>query len=361
MLDPSPVQRIGGYIGTAWDISTWAYLAMLSVVVVSRMSDGSAPVFLQPLQAGFPIVAGPVWIVLAVAVLTRRWLQVPLCLILAVGFVAAVSPARQRVAPPYWVAGAPTVRVAAANVYFANTTPDTAARSLLARDPDVIVVAEFTGTFRAAFNRAGVADRYPNVSERPRDDPAGAVIYSKLPFAEVRELTELKMPAVRLILPAGGYLWVAAVHPFPPTGETEGKRWMRCLKDLRRFAEGTAGDDPLAMVGDFNGTRWQPSFGQLLAGSTVDAHEALGKGLSRSWPAGRAFPRLVRLDHALINERAFPVAIQDFEVPGSDHRAFDVTIAVRSIKAPGVLPGEDSIVGSTVGASTSTRKPGKSR
>ena len=343
--------RVGSLFGAFYDVASWGYLAVVVIVVVSRMSDGAAPVVLQPLQAGFPILVAPVWIVLVVAAVTRRWFQVPVALVLAVTFIASVAPARRTVAAPYWVQDAAKVRIASANVFFRNTDPDKAVAAVMAHDVDVLVVAEFTDAFAAAFDRAGAPARYPYTSERARLDRNGMVIYSKLPIIETQELTATKMPAVHLSLPGGETLWLAAVHPYPPMTDSQTKQWISGLQEIRRFAVGEAADDPLVLVGDFNGTRWQPTFGKLLAGSMIDAHEALGRGLSRSWPVGWALPRLVRLDHALLNERTFPTAIDDFVVPGSDHLAFDVTVAVKAAQAPGVRPGEDSIV------TTTTKKP----
>jgi endonuclease/exonuclease/phosphatase (EEP) superfamily protein YafD len=359
--DRSPQQdqtwwQRGLSLGAAfWDVATWGYLAMVAVVAVSRLADGSVPVVLQPLQAGLPILFAPVWLVLFVAAVTRRWFQVPVAMVLAVTFIASVAPARQTVAAPYWVTGAPTLRVLSANSYIDNKSPDEAARTLVDRDADVMVILEFSAVLETALDAAGAARTYPYQSLKPRLDPAGIAIYSKLPFNNTTELTELKSPAVRLALPSGQFLWIAAVHPYPPNSVRESSRWVRSLRDLQRFASGTAGDDSLALIGDFNASRWQPSFGKLLAGPMIDAHEALGKGLSRSWPVKAGLPRLVRLDHALINERAFPTAVQDFRVPGSDHVAFEVTIAAKAIRSPGVAPGEDSIV------TTTSRRPKKSK
>lgn len=347
--DQTIPRRIGTVVGAFYDVASWGYLALLAVVSVSRLSDGSVPVLLQPLQAGFPLLGAPVWLVLVISGVTRRWLQAPLALVLAVTFLAAVAPARQNVAEPYWVRDSARVRVAAANVFFKNPSPDAAAQAVMARDADVMVVTEFTEAFIAAFDRAGARERYPYSTIRARLDRNGVVVFSKIPFVETQVLTDTKMPVVKLSLPSGEVLWVAAVHPYPPSTEGQAQQWIRSLQDIRRFALSEAGDDPLALVGDFNGTRWQPTFGKLLAGAMIDAHEALGRGLSRSWPAHRSLPPLVRLDHALLNERAFPVAIDDFVIPGSDHLAFEVTIAVKAALAPGVTPGKDSIVTTTTG------------
>ncbi len=355
LSDGGRLHRVRSSVAALYDVGSWGYLALISIVAISRLADNGVPTFLQPLQAGLPILFAPVWLVLCISGISRRWFQVPLALVLAVTHFASVAPARQEVGAPYWVRSASTVRLAVANVFVTNQTVAEAAQSLLERQADVMILLEFTERQQAALQLAGAEESYPFRELRARNDPSGVAIFSKIPFDDMIEVTDARTPAVRLKLPAGEFLRVVAVHPYPPTSEAEAKNWTRYLQALKRFANSSAGDDPLVLAGDFNGTRWQPSFGKLLAGSMIDAHEALGQGLSRSWPVGNRLPRLVRLDHALVNERAFPTQLQDFTVTGSDHRGFDVTIAIKKPQAPGIEAGEDSIV------STTTKKPKKLR
>ena len=85
------------------------------------------------------------------------------------------------------------------------------------------------------------------------------------------------------------------------------------------------------MAGDFNATRWHPFFGKLLDAGLTDAHEQMGKGLTRSWPADEPhhIPPVMRLDHALMNKAVTATAVRDIRIPGSDHIGFVVDLAVR--------------------------------
>ena len=92
--------------------------------------------------------------------------------------------------------------------------------------------------------------------------------------------------------------------------------------------QATSAPGAVAVVGDFNSTRWNPPFGDLLAAGLHDAHESVGQGLSRSWP-NLGFPvPLMRLDHALVNDKVGVVSVHDVDVPGSDHIGFVTELAV---------------------------------
>ena len=81
------------------------------------------------------------------------------------------------------------------------------------------------------------------------------------------------------------------------------------------------------VVGDLNSSYWHPDFRDLLDAGFVDAHIANGKGFSASWPTDMIGPAFVRLDHALTTGGLVSTDVADFEIPGSDHRGFVVTVA----------------------------------
>jgi endonuclease/exonuclease/phosphatase (EEP) superfamily protein YafD len=96
---------------------------------------------------------------------------------------------------------------------------------------------------------------------------------------------------------------------------------------LETFGElGSAATEPTLIVGDFNASYWHPAFRDLLRSGLSDAHTVHGKGFSASWPTGKFFPAFVRLDHALTGNGLVSTSVQDFTVPGSDHRGFVVSV-----------------------------------
>jgi endonuclease/exonuclease/phosphatase (EEP) superfamily protein YafD len=79
---------------------------------------------------------------------------------------------------------------------------------------------------------------------------------------------------------------------------------------------------PQIVAGDFNATRDHEPFRQLLDAGLVDAADARGWTAwpGMTWPANRAFPPVMRLDHVLVSG----FGVQDVsvvEIPDTDHRA----------------------------------------
>jgi endonuclease/exonuclease/phosphatase family metal-dependent hydrolase len=103
-------------------------------------------------------------------------------------------------------------------------------------------------------------------------------------------------------------------------------------QDLEALAH-VATDGPAVMTGDFNAGWWHPEMRRLMAaGGWRDAHQAVGRGLSCSWPTSqwnplfKVHPPFVRLDHALVNDGLRVLHAAGFDVPGSDHLGVEVTV-----------------------------------
>lgn len=337
-----PFRRAVAFVGSLLDLTAYVYLLIAGVAALSRKFGGAVGATLQPLHAGFPVVIAPTIAVVLFAVLRRRLLLVLLSGILAVTGWFAVAPAIGTTSPPPWSRTAPTLTIAAANLLFTNPTPEAAAKQLLDLNADVVVVIELTEQLAQTLDASGFATAYPNRSLVPQPHPTGAGIYSRLPIVEIRRWGDDRLPDVDLQLPNGELVRIVAIHPMPPTDRERSGPWRQQLKRLadRAFTETAI---PFVAVGDFNGTRWQPGFGQLLE-VLSDVHEMSGKGLSRSWPANTAgLPLLFRLDHALVNDRFVPLALRDVPLVGSDHVAFLTTLAVRSDSTATIVAPDTSL------------------
>ncbi len=320
-----------------WDVATWTFALMCMVVALSRVVGGNAPVLLQPLQAVLPILFAPIWLVLFVAVVTRRWPQAIVAGLLALTHFFSVNPARAAVTKPFWLPNAPTITVAHLNVFVDNKTPDATVDVLLKADADVLVLNEFTDSFSTRLLVKGAFDKYPYRALVPRQTPFGGAVFSKFPFDDVQRVGRAQLPSVRVVLPDGDLVRVVATHPEPPLSSGASSSWDQDLKTFGRLVADAGGDEPVLLVGDFNGTRWQPPFGHLLAGSLRDAHETMGKGLTFSWPVNKGLVPFARLDHALHSDRLFPLSIAELPDAGSDHRGFVAKFAIRRLPAPPVI------------------------
>ncbi len=320
-----------------WDVATWTFALMCIVVALSRVVGGNAPVLLQPLQAVLPILFAPIWLVLFVAVVTRRWPQAIVAGLLALTHFFSVNPARTAVTKPFWLPNAPNLTVAHLNVFVDNKTPDATVDVLLKADADVLVLNEFTDSFSTRLLVKGAFDKYPYRALVPRQTPFGGAVFSKFPFDDVQRVGRAQLPSVRVVLPDGDLVRVVAAHPEAPLSSGTSSSWDQDLKTFGRLVADAGGDEPVLLVGDFNGTRWQPPFGHLLAGSLRDAHETMGKGLSFSWPVNKGLVPFARLDHALHSDRLFPLSIAELPDAGSDHRGFVAKFAIRRLPAPPVI------------------------
>ena len=325
----SRLQSVLVVIGGGWDALGWAYLVLAFVVTISRPISSRPTPVLQALQAGFPVVMAGIPLVLIIASLARRWIQAATAIALVVTSWFAVSPALGRDPLPFWATGAPEIRIASANLYVRNSRPVEAARVLFAADADIVALSELAPSFVSAATSIGFDTRYPYRLLDPQEplgdesSSGGLGLYSKYPFEDVVRVGRDHAPFVRILLPDGQGIRVIPVHAVSPGTPRRVRSWASDLARLGRLVEAT--DEPMLLVGDFNSGRWQPAFGALLRRGLTDGHEAVGRGLSRSWPD--RFP-LFRLDHALYTRGFAARSVRDLIVPGSDHRGFVATFAI---------------------------------
>ncbi|MDH4146801.1 MAG: endonuclease/exonuclease/phosphatase family protein [Acidimicrobiia bacterium] len=329
-------RRVGGLVAGTVRLLGWPIVVALTLLSASRLGVWLMPPMVQAAQAVTPVVYLPVWAVAIGAVFTRRrWLGLAAAA-LAVVHVAVVAPALGRAAQPDWTLSAPTFRLLVANVYKDNPRPVEVADLVRDVDADVVVLVEATPQLADALDLRGVLDDYPYRAGGTRADPRGSLVLSRLPITAPIELDVAGTPPVGVtITVADRPVDLVAVHPLPPLTSGAGGEWF----DQHGAFAGLARRDryervALALAGDFNATRWQPPFGQLLDAGLDDIHESVGRGLSRSWPARGGAARsvlgpLARLDHALVSPGLFPLEVTDLDVPGSDHRGFVTRLAVR--------------------------------
>ena len=92
------------------------------------------------------------------------------------------------------------------------------------------------------------------------------------------------------------------------------------MSALRQTIGETTG--PQVVTWDFNATRDRGPFRQLLDAGLTDAADAQGWRAwpGTTWPADRALPPVMRLDHVLVSA-GFGVQEANVEIPGTDHRA----------------------------------------
>jgi endonuclease/exonuclease/phosphatase (EEP) superfamily protein YafD len=212
--------------------------------------------------------------------------------------------------------------IAAVNLLYSNPIVDEAADELLARDADVILFSEYTAEHQAVMLDHPLSARYPFKIERDGLYAGGMALWSRHPVVEGERPDTINYTLDITMTSPDGPLRLFGVHPPTPILLFEG--W---VDDLGTFGElGAAANTPTLLIGDFNASYWHPAFRDLLSRGFVSAHSAQGSGFSTSWPTNKVLPAFVRLDHALTGNGLVSTGVDDFTVPGSDHRGFVVTV-----------------------------------
>jgi len=278
------------------------------------------------LQALTPLVL--IWALpLALAAsLGRRHGLALVALVPVITLMVLVYPVVFHPEPAVAAPGSPTLTVAYSNVLYSNPTPELVAAQLLATDADVLVLVEFVPAVQRALIEATGND-YPYRAEAVSGSSRAIGLWSRYPIVSGGVIEVEERPTVDVVLDVGGHeIRVLGVHPQPPTSNAQ--QWSQQIAAIGDCA--AAGNHPTLIVGDFNASRWHPSFRDLMGRGWRDAHEALGHGWSVSWPMDEGWlpPPFVRIDHALFGNGVTPTAMHDFDVTNSDHKGFVATFAL---------------------------------
>jgi endonuclease/exonuclease/phosphatase (EEP) superfamily protein YafD len=319
------------------DVVAWVILGFLAVVAVTATFGVSSRMLLALAHDGLPYLLILTWPILLIAITHGEWAIAGAAAVLAGYHVALMAPRVMADHVPRWVADAPRIDLTVANVYVDNTAPARMARQLVASSADVIVIAEWSDAFGAAFDAAGGDSAYPHRLCNDCDNPEYVVtVASRLPLAEDSEVVTIgPLIVTKVVVSCGSRpLAVLAVHPTAMVDPGGYEEWKEQLDRLIEYIPTLEG--PFVLAGDLNSTRFRPEFQRLLRLGLVDAHDTLGRGLSTSFRLGTrgalaAAGTIVRLDHALLSDGVWPVVAHDLDSCGSDHVPFTVTLAVRPV------------------------------
>ena len=309
------------------EIVGWVAVALMIGLCITQWFGIDGRRSIAALQAMTPwllVWAAP--IALAASLTRRRPLAlaalVPVLTLLVLSYPIVFHGGAPRAA-----AGAPTLTVAYSNVYFRNPSPDLAVQALLAQDADVMVMVELATPLLNALRAAVPPDDYPYRAGNERNDAGAISLWSRFPITDGGVVQMEGRHSIDVTLDVdGSAVHLLAVHANPPT--VDARLWRKQLGAIGDLA--VASPRPTIVIGDFNASRWHPSFRSLLDRGLRDAHETLGHGWSASWPMddGVMPPPFVRIDHALFDDGITPLALRELQVPGSDHEGFVVTFGL---------------------------------
>lgn len=308
----------------------WAVVAVVGVVLLTQLigwTDLRVIVVAQSLTPYLGMLLVPV----ALLALWRRNLilaTVSAAIGLAVLILAA--PLAFPDSQPDPIPDAVGLRIASLNLLYRNERIEEVADELQELAPDVIVFSEYTPEHQAALQRHPLAKDYLYRIDRSALRGGGIAVWSRT-SVEVGEHPETSRSSIdSSVVGPDGPVRVVAMHVPTPIDDLSG--WHHDFEVAEQI--GRTADSPTVLIGDLNASHWHPDYRRVLDAGFVDAHSADDQGFSASWPTNRFFPPFVRLDHALTTGGLVATDVDDFEIPGSDHRGFVVTVAPTAPATP---------------------------
>ena len=321
MSEPSP-KRVRIWLAR----TVYAGVAAVTVpVVLARVLPFQVPYPLSAAEAEATWVLLLAWAGLALAVVLRHRRVAALFGVVALVHALWALEWVPRIEAGTRPAGT-ALRVVTANLLAPEPSRE-AARALLATDADVIVVQELSDPWDATLREAGVYDAYPFRVTEPHaleENYFGIGILSRRPItsSEVTPLVAARLPLARADLDVGGAtVRVYAVHTVPPKDGALLALLERQADVLAARMRRDTADARLAAVivaGDFNASPTARVYRTMLATGVTEAHEAVGRGLTTTWPNG-VFPYPpMRLDHVFVHG-AYVSRVRELDAGRSDH------------------------------------------
>lgn len=301
----------------------WLIVAAAGVVMLSQAFTWAGFRTLAIAQSFTPHLALAMAPVAVIALAAQQTILAATAAVIGIGGLVLTRPVVFAADRPPVDAGTVGTRIASVNLLYKNDRVDDVAADLARRRLDVIVFSEYTPEHERVLRSSALASAFEFRTDRSAAFAGGTAVWSRTPV-RVDEHPETANFSIDLTIDTDdGPIRLIALHT--PTPIYDFDTW---LLDLRTAGQlGRRGDTPTAIVGDFNASVWHPAFRSLLDDGYTDAHIANRRGLSSSWPTNARFPPFIRLDHALTTDRLVATHVEDFDVLGSDHRGFVVTVA----------------------------------
>jgi len=195
------------------------------------------------------------------------------------------------------------------------------------RDPDIIVISEFTPAWRSELKF--LHESHSHRLADARSDPWGLAVFSRLPFAEAEliDLAQTNSVHARFVVEVGSRpLEVFAVHFFQPTSSIRARNRNLQIEDLTdRLIESK---HRRLVVGDMNLTPFSPYFSRLADRSGLqDARRV--DGIHITWPTS-ALPIWIPIDHALADSAVNVVRVLTGPDIGSDHFPLEILVSEQA-------------------------------
>ena len=251
----------------------------------------------------------------ALAVLTT------LAAVLLAGHVAVQAPL---FVPDDRPATGPGFTLLSLNTYKGEADPDQVVAAAAAAD--VVVLVELTDDALTALDARGWRDRFPYAAGVYATTVSNTAVFSRFPLDDSVQFGRGSFDqwVTQVAVPDAGPVRLFGVHPCNPY--CGGGRWTEEHTTLRRAVE--AGPDlPTVLAGDFNAVDDHAPMLALHRAGLRSATDLLGAGWLPTYPANRAVPPLLAIDHVLVDDRLTVTALRRVPVTGTDHLGLLATVA----------------------------------
>ena len=194
-----------------------------------------------------------------------------------------------------------------------------------ARQADIVILIEVTPVSMRNLESLGWVRRFPHAVGDSQVGVNGTVIYSRFPLGPGDLInTTFHQRLTTVAVPGIGTVTVMGVHPCNPY--CGGNRWSSEHAVLAQIVAARR-QGPLIMAGDFNAVDDHGPIQALRRLGLESATDVAGAGWLPTWPANRAVPPLIPIDHVMINAQLTATSVRTFGVDGTDHLGLITTLA----------------------------------
>jgi len=225
-------------------------------------------------------------------------------------------------APEPAAPGSRVLRIVSANVLEGQASVPALAALIAAEQPDVLLLQEADAPFRARLAAAGAAAELPHAVEA-----ATTALWSRWPLERPAAKAlehRAESVAANVCLAGGRPVPMLSPHPWPPILPQDVAPWQRLLAALPGPGPGSPLEGGI-IAGDLNSSLDQAEFRAVLGRGWKDAAASAGRGLL---PTIRSGVWLATIDHVLVPPDAVVLDYRTANLPGSDHRALIVGLAL---------------------------------
>ena len=308
-----------------WAVVGWLALFSVVVALTLRWQTPRHPLIIAVVGL-MPFFAVPLGFAGFSAWLSRsRVFRVATATVTA-AFVLTVTPADAVIGCRAETA-ADEITIYSANVLADGGRVNPTIESVLAADPDVVVMQEVRWEFMQQLRADPRLSEYQYWSVDSPGLPNGDLVWSKWPLvdATASPFASEQIVSATVLGPTGEFR-VNNVHVRAPAQEDRVWIWQQQHQMLSEMDQSS----PTMLAGDFNATSDHKPFRNLLNNGWNDVHDTKGCGFDATWPVGTSLPLSVyRLDHVLVTDHFEVLDVRFGDPAGSDHKPVIATVRLR--------------------------------